>query len=70
MTLQDALKLAASSYVFFAFMGRAEGAILNIQETGEFNYETATAMLLHEDLANPQKALERDTKVFLENFVK
>ncbi|MCI5041004.1 MAG: helix-turn-helix domain containing protein [Donghicola eburneus] len=61
-----AMKLAGTPEAFFALMGQAEGAILNMQESGDFNYETAVAALVHEDIINPEKAGARDLETLRE----
>lgn len=60
---QKAMKLTNSSGAFFMIMGRAEGDILNAQERGDYSFETATAIVLHDDMADPTSAIERDAVV-------
>lgn len=67
LDLHQSVKLAGSSFVFFDLMGRAEGAILNLQDKGDYSYETAATMLIHEDMVDPKAALHRDIQVFREN---
>ncbi|WP_181498042.1 hypothetical protein [Rhodovulum viride] len=60
LDLHQVLRAAGATRAFFAIPGQAEGAILNHQEKADVSFETATTMALHDDLRDPEAALQRD----------
>ncbi|WP_132694913.1 hypothetical protein [Rhodovulum steppense] len=66
LDLHQALRAAGATRAFFAILGQAEGAILNHQQRANVSFETATAMALHDDLRDPEAALQRDLRMLQE----